>query len=169
MKKVKFLQAKTQKSFLFGEIFFMFPNKSFPKHFVTTCCSMGKPPCANKKFPKSAIPDALRLENQNGPHQGWNSSAVSAAKEHDYSSRKQPPGQTDCASRTGRAPVIAVSDLTKRKHFASESRQSVRNCTLRGEPKTGTRHGVLGDAPWGFGQCTVDVLPKHYRALTKSP
>lgn len=64
MKKVKFLQAKTQKSFLFGEIFFMFPNKSFPKHFVTACISVTKLCELNKKFPKTTIICALCVENQ---------------------------------------------------------------------------------------------------------
>ncbi len=64
MKKVKFLQAKTQKSFLFGEIFFMFPNKSFPKYFVTACISATKLCELNKKFSKTITIDALHVENQ---------------------------------------------------------------------------------------------------------
>ena len=50
MKKVKFLQAKTQ--------------KSFPKHFVTACISVTKLCELNKKFPKTTIICALCVENQ---------------------------------------------------------------------------------------------------------
>ena len=122
MKKVKFLQAKTQKSSLFVEIFFMLPNKSFPKHFVTACLSMAKLFALNKKFSKTTIIHALRLENQHITSPEWSKHSAYAKTEHENAGfsahTKAPPAtyplRSRCASflcRTFALPPATVLEV----------------------------------------------------------